>query len=230
MNIVELRLKTHCLAELFAFYGETLSWPIEEAAEGHLVLNAGNTRLVFEAGDEGPYVYHIAFNIPQNQFTEAKAWLKARVPLLMCGENEDIHWTAWNAHAAYFIDPAGNVCEFIARHNLANDSDQPFSPSSILRVSEIGLATDDVAATCDHLAAELGIDIWDAGDGEIFRAMGDEHGILIVVKSGRAWFPTDDKIAVPQPVTMTVQSQRAGEYHLPQLPYHFKMVSATAGE
>ena len=44
--------------------------------------------------DEGPYIYHFAFNIPENQFAEAKAWLMARVSLMTHGARDEIHWSA----------------------------------------------------------------------------------------------------------------------------------------
>jgi hypothetical protein len=39
-----------------------------------------------------------------------------------------------------FLRPAGNIVEFIARHNLVSDSDGDFKSADILNISEIGLA------------------------------------------------------------------------------------------
>lgn len=221
MNLLELRLKTHNLPALRAFYGEQLEWPILAADETSLTLSAGATKLVFEQDDSDTFIYHFAFNIPQNQFAEAKAWLAARTPLTLVSDSGDdeIQWTAWNAHAVYFTDPAGNIGELIARHNLPNASDHPFSADSVLEVSEIGLAVPDVTAACDALKQELGIEIWDAGDGENFRAMGGEHGIFIVVKTGRAWFPTTDAPAALIPTTVTIRGSAEKTYTLPDTPY-----------
>ncbi len=221
MKLLELCLKTHALSALRTFYGEQLEWPILAADETTLTLGAGETQLVFEQDDSDSFIYHFAFNIPQNQFAEAKAWLAARTPLTLVSDSgdDDIHWTAWNAHAVYFTDPAGNIGELIARHNLPNDSDRPFSADSVLEVSEIGLAVPDVSTACDALQEEFGIGIWDAGDGEIFRAMGDEHGIFIVVKTGRAWFPTTDAPAALIPTIMTIRGSAEKAYTLPDTPY-----------
>ena len=113
MEITELRLRTACMSELRDFYAGLLAWPIIEETPESLALAAGNTRLVFEQADgsdnQRRFIHHFAFNIPENQFAEAKNWLKVHVPLTMHGEHDEIHWSAWNAHAVYFTDPAGNV-------------------------------------------------------------------------------------------------------------------------
>ena len=86
-------------------------------------------------------------------------------------------------------------------------------------MSEIGLAVEEVAKACGELKEELGIGIWDQGDGEIFRAMGDEHGIFIVVRRGRPWFPTSDATAELIPLTVTLRGKTGLTYRLPGTPY-----------
>ena len=51
---------------------------------------------------------------------------------------------SWNSDSVYFKDAAGNVLEFIARHNLKNAVEEEFDSSQILNVSEIGLPSEDV--------------------------------------------------------------------------------------
>lgn len=82
--------------------------------------------------------YHFAINVPQNQFEDAVTWLSDRVELLSDTETGDseIFFEDWNAHAVYCLDPAGNLLELIARHDLSNDSDRPFGSENFLEVSE----------------------------------------------------------------------------------------------
>ena len=86
LEITELRLKTHCLSRMRAFYAETLEWPLVAETADSLTMLAGNTRLVFEQNDDGSFIYHFAFNIPENQFAQVKGWLAARTPLMVYGD------------------------------------------------------------------------------------------------------------------------------------------------
>lgn len=226
MDILELKLNTHCLPALHTFYGERLGFPVLEADQQVLVLRAGATRLSFaQAIATVPMHYHFAFNIPSNQFAEAKRWLAERVELVKINDRDEIHWSAWNAHAVYFLDPAGNIVELIARHNLAEEAGLPFSPANISRVSEIGLAVDDVPLAASALQTALGIGVWDGGDGSVFTALGDEHGLFIVVKQGRAWFPTQDRLADFYPLELTMTGKHPLTYRPDGLPYLFNVVN-----
>jgi catechol-2,3-dioxygenase len=136
-------------------------------------------------------VYHVAFNVPENQFAEAKLWLAARAPLIRDhAGREEFHFAGWKAHAVYCYDPAGNIIELIARHTLSNATDQPFTAASLLEISEIGLAVADVPAMVARLQAELGAAVYAGAGSADFTAVGDEHGLLIVVRQGRVWFAT----------------------------------------
>ncbi len=213
MRIIQLHLLTADLVVQRDFYTQVLGLvPVEEA--GALALQAGSTRLVFRpTRPTEQAVYHFAFDIPQNCFQEAKALIAGRVPLLRDASGADAFSSEnWNSDSVYFRDPAGNILEFIARHGLANDSDQPFTERSILSVSEIGLATDNVVDTVSLLQAELGAGIYDGAGSETFTAVGDEHGLLIVVKRGRIWFPDTGQAAELAPMLAGV-SEGAGRRH-----------------
>jgi catechol-2,3-dioxygenase len=58
-----------------------------------------------------------------------------------------------------------------------------------LGVSEIGLATESVTGTVKTLQDTLGVEIYDGQGSEEFTAVGDEHGLFIVVKRGCSWYP-----------------------------------------
>jgi catechol-2,3-dioxygenase len=211
MRIIELYLQTTDLSRQRDFYQDALGLATRIERE-ELLVQAGVTRLVFTQASGGlGGVYHFAFNIPQNRFDEAKAWLSRRLPLIKNNTGMDsFAFENWNAHSLYFLDAAGNILEFIARHNMANDSNEPFRERSILSISEIGLASDDVEATVKMLQAGLGVGIYDGEGSDTFTAVGDEDGLLIVVKEWRIWFPDTGQPAKLLPVAVSVAKQ-AGE-------------------
>ncbi|HEY0071544.1 MAG TPA: hypothetical protein VGE04_16385 [Chloroflexia bacterium] len=189
MKIVELELEATDLPAQRRFYGDVLHLPTVETP-GTLSVQVGRSRIVFKEAQNGALrAYHFAFNIPERRFEEAKGWISQRVPLLKSRTGEDsFNFANWNAHATYFLDPAGNIVEFIARHALTDDSDLPFDERSLLCVSEIGIATEDVKATVQSLQAQ-GLPVYDGEGSDTFTAVGDEHGLFIVIKRGRTWFP-----------------------------------------
>lgn len=204
MDISHLRLKTSDLEQTREFYVGLLDFALIDETPESIMLDAGSTILSFEEDEDFESPYHFAFNIPHNQFADAKAWLASRVELLEVNDSATIEWPNWNARALYFRDMDGNVVELIARFGLDNESDIPFSAQSILRISEIGLGTDDVARTSARLQEMLGQPVWDVGS-ENFVALGDEEGLIIIVKRGRPWFPTSDALAKDIPFVLTLR-------------------------
>lgn len=206
MYIHQLRLQTHNLAAQHDFYEHALHMPLLTASPGELTLQVGSTRLTFTqaAAGEEPH-YHFAFNVPPQQFTEAKTWIAERAPLLAdaSGQNEFV-FENWDARAVYFRDPAGNIVEFIARAMLPDTSSEVFSASNLLCVSEIGLATDDVPATARMLQEQLGIAVYRGSASDTFTALGDEHGLFIIVQRGREWYPDTGTPAEFVPMTAVV--------------------------
>ncbi len=187
MKFTHVELQTTQLSAMRDFYAEHLGIPLVEADETTFTLQLHQTQIRFQNGETSPY--HVAFNIPQNQFAEGKAWLESRVPLVDILGKDEIHFTAWNAHSVYFYDPAGNIMELIARHDLDNDTNEPFSGKSLLSVSEIGIATDDVRGFVNDLQSAFDVPVYDGEGSDIFSAVGNPDGLLIIVPKGRIWFP-----------------------------------------
>ena len=86
---------------------------------------------------------------------------------------EVVDYAHWNAHSVFFNDPAGNVVEYIARHDLKNTDTSPFSWADILYVSEIGLVVDDAAEMSQAVGKMTAVAPYKGGNTD-FMAMGDE--------------------------------------------------------
>lgn len=198
MKIKSLKLWTPQLDVLSAFYRDMLGL-ISSARAGKTEVYAGYTRITLHQTEAGfvHHPYHFAFNIPENQFEEAKAWLAQRAVLIKDNNGEDtFDFLSWNAHACYCYDPDGNIVELIARHSLVDSaSTQPFSGRSLLGASEIGLVADDVRETTRLLCTKFGLGVYDGAGSDTFSAIGNEQGLFIVVKRGREWFPSTGNLA-----------------------------------
>jgi catechol 2,3-dioxygenase-like lactoylglutathione lyase family enzyme len=208
-RILALELLTAApLAAMKTFYAGTLGLRVLEEKDDRLTIGAGQTRLAFvPAGSDGtsgpdaasPF-YHVAFNIPENKILAARAWQLERSPLMPIPErlrdpaypDDVVDFRHWNAHSVFFIDPGGNVVEYIARHDLRNAAPGPFGTADILYASEIAFVVDDVAATALSLRGLIGVEQYRGAD-ERFTAIGDERGLLLIVKRGRTLnFHPDD--------------------------------------
>jgi len=126
-----------------------------------------------------------------------------------------VNYAHWNAHSVFFFDPAGNVVEYIARHDLKNGMTGDFSSHDILYASEIAFVSDDVPALSAEIKKTIGVSQYRGGD-EQFMALGDEHGLLLVMKRGRIIsFDSPDKKAVSVFRTAaTVRGIQAGKVRL----------------
>src|SRR5580765_490498 len=122
----------------------------------------------FVSGETSPH--HFAFHV-----ADLEPWRRR----LDVGEEHD--FSDWGgARAVYFRDPEENVAELIARPDARQE----------LTLAEVGLPVDDVPAAVEALRVGLGIEPYREGD-ETFAPLGDDDGLLIVVRAGRGWFPVD---------------------------------------
>ncbi len=205
------------------FYAGVLGMQVLEDKGASVALRAGATRLAFSsAAERVAAAYHFAFNIAPRKFVDSKQWLVSRgISLLELDGKDQFHSEEWNADNLYFRDPAGNIVEFIARHDLPDISDGPFSPSDLLCVSEIGVATPDVGATVAELGRSLGLPVYKEGS-DTFTPMGDERGLLIVVREGRHWFPTDTAAQL-LPLRVVIEGERQARHCPPGLQHEILM-------
>lgn len=194
MHIKKLELFTSDGSALLHFYRDVLGCSVQEETNG-FTLHTAATTVQWVEDKTASFKYHIAFAIPWNQVAAALQWTRAKVPLLECAPQHYLaDFTAWKAQAFYFEDPAGNIVEFISREPLGLESIPPFDGTSLASVSEIGIVTDDVTLACRQLAEIWGVPIFSRQQPTPnFAALGDDHGLLIVVQEGRPWFPTQTK-------------------------------------
>ena len=193
MNLLEVQLLTANLLQTKKFYHEILGMKILHADDSSIKFSAGLSTLIFKkTASDNPF-YHFAFTIPSNKFDEAHAWTKQKVPLLpITPESTIANFTNWNAKAFYFYDNNQNIIEFIARFDLDNNSDKPFEGSSIFSISEIGIVTDNAKAYSEKMIEEYGINFFSKQPPQDdFAAIGDDHGLFIMVNDKRNWYPTD---------------------------------------
>jgi len=190
MNISYLELPTKDLHVQWEYYSSVLELPVR-MFETSLEIMVGNSTLLFTKADpDFDGAYHFAFNIPENQFEAAKKWIESRIALLSDEEGKDeFESKTWNSHSIYFKDVAGNVLEFIARHDLKNAVKKNFDSSQILNISEIGLPSDDVVSWANELCSKLNISVYKQEPNENFTPVGDNNGLLILPHTDRIWIP-----------------------------------------
>jgi hypothetical protein len=196
MLLTEITLQTKQLSALFNFYKEVLELPVIQSGNNSISVTAGKSRVIFEKTNtiENPF-YHFAFNIPSNKFEEAFQWIQRRVELLWLDDYKSYiaDFTNWHAKSFYFIDPAGNILEFIARFDLNDVANEPFSSAHIRNVSEIGLVfrVENFDADINNLLKQYPLSYFDKQPPmPHFRAVGNDEGLFIIVPENRTWFST----------------------------------------
>jgi hypothetical protein len=97
---------------------------------------------------------------------------------------EDVHWRSPFSvcGGAPVLSPptAGEA----RRHDLGNAAPGPFTSLDILYASEIAFVVDDVPATAETLRGVAGVEQYRGGSDQ-FLALGDERGLLLVMRRGR---------------------------------------------
>jgi hypothetical protein len=218
MNITYLELMTKDLQVQRDYYSNILELPAS-ISENKLVVKAGKTDLAFIESPGFDGAYHFAFNIPANQFGAAKEWIASRVSLLRDVEGKDEFASeTWNSHSVYFKDAAGNVLEFIARHNLNDRAEGEFNSAQILNVSEIGLPSEDVIGLANELCKQLGLSVFHQQPNGNFTPIGDDDGLFILPIKDRIWIPNSGVPARLLPVKVQV-NVNGREWGVRGVPY-----------
>ena len=192
MKLAHIQIQSSDIQQTATFYKDILDLPIIEKTKESVSIQAGDSVLEFVENPEFKSIYHFAFNIPENKLDEAIDWCKSKVDLIFIEDQKVItNFENWNANAVYFYDNNGNLLEFIARHDLDNAQTEAFSSKAILNISEIGIVNENPLALGEQLIEQHGLEFFSKNaNSELFAAVGDDEGLLIMVKPNRNWYPT----------------------------------------
>lgn len=192
MKLKHIQIQSNNIQQTTIFYQDVLELPIIEKKTNSISIQAGNSVLEFVENAAFKSIYHLAFNIPENKLEEAIQWCKSKVDLIVIEDQNVItNFENWNANAVYFYDNNGNLLEFIARHDLENSKTESFSSKSILNISEIGIVNENPLELGNQLIEKYGLEFFTKNtNSELFAAIGDDEGLLIMVKPNRNWYPT----------------------------------------
>jgi hypothetical protein len=208
MLLKEIRLQTKQLPVLFNFYKTVLELPAIQEDNNSISITAGKSQIIFDRTNtaESPF-YHFAFNIPSNKFEGAFQWIQGKAELLWLNDYKSYiaDFTNWHAKSFYFIDPAGNILEFIARFDLNDVADGPFSSAHIRNVSEIGLVfpVKNFDTDINNLLNQYPLSYFDKQPPTPhFRAVGNDEGLFIIVPENRIWFSTKNTTSRIFPISV----------------------------
>ena len=236
-RILHLDLVTSAsIAELKKFYTSLLELPLVSEQTDRFMIRAGETTISFvqvKEIDAAPF-YHFAFNIPENKILKAREWQLKRTELSSAPSQlidekfpKDVrHFQNWNAHSIFFWDPAGNLVEYIARHDLDNRADGEFSSKDLLCASEIAFIVNDADVIADELSSSFNLNQYKGGDAN-FRAIGDENGLLLVMKKGRVWegHTTISKTPGTHKTTVTIKAGKNKKWVPSNYPFEINVKS-----
>ena len=227
MRILELHLRTSQLEILRRFYTNTLGLPLVTSGIDQFAVQAGASRLAFRSSARGRPFYHFAVNVPPGALPAAKRFLQSRVELLTEDGADQFDSSLLQSRQVYFLDPAGNIGEFISPNSPKAPQSAAFKIDDIVGISEIGLPTPTFGATVAQLRSDLGVGPV-RKPSETFAPLGTLEGRFIVVPESRHWFPTATGAEV-HPFEALVQAPCAGAFGVPGLPYAITSVSGPEG-
>lgn len=235
-RIQDLKLLTSAsLDAMKEYYVNLLGMELVSHTNKELTIMGGQTPITFiKSEDAGDPWYHFAFNIPENKILGARDWQLERTPLVPTPYNKihkgypnDVrHFRHWNAHSVFFWDPAGNLLEYIARHDMNNAKPGNFSRDDILYASEIAFVVDDQAAEAKLLNKYLDLAPYPTSNN-FWWSMGDESGLLLCIPK-RIWgenTPNPKRFGV-HPTEATILGDAQEEYLFDGFPYRVNVQKA----
>jgi catechol 2,3-dioxygenase-like lactoylglutathione lyase family enzyme len=216
MEITRVIFQTSSLKEQLDFYSNVLELSTGIKSENKITIGIGSTELVFEQVSGADPFYHFAINIPCNKIEEAKNWTSTRTKLIWMQDykSEVADFINWHAKSVYFYDPAGNILELIARFDLDNKTDKPFSSAQFLSVSEVGLVIkeNEMEKGSENLLKKYELSYFEKQPPlPQFKAIGDDDGLFIVVPEKRNWYPTTRPCGI---FPMEVQFENEGKEYV----------------
>jgi len=217
MKIHQLELFIGNYEETVAFYQDTMGFTYRKNGEGSTDMEVGSGTVTFHKKSGVDCYYHFALNIPFNLFDSAKAYMAERVTLAKEDDEDEVFFKESKARSFYFLDPAGNIVEFIAREGVNPDSEAgSFSPSEVLGISEIGISSEEVYQ-CSKEVTGKGIPARNdrpLSNGETLNFMGEaeDGAFIIIARAGRRWI-FSDKPGLPAP-TIVKTDRGTMTFHL----------------
>mgnify|MGYP006166578087 CR=1 FL=1 len=143
MRIQNLTLPVSDPDSVARYFRDALQLPVHE----YQVVIGWSTITLAPADGRPVGGVHLAFNVPDNRFVEAMAWLRARTPLQRSPDGKDYFAleSSWQSQSVYFTGPDGLILELIGRRRLpVSAREGAFHGSELTCLSEVGLPSHDL--------------------------------------------------------------------------------------
>lgn len=221
MQIESVVFQTNQIESMREFYGETLELPITSRDVDSFSVAAGSTTVTFERTNTANQNYHFALRVPNGQLIPAAHWLLERTELSEHPTGSKVvEFTQLNSESIYFVDPAGNLIEFVARSDLDDTVEGDFSPTYIRSMNEIGMPVNEVAPMISFLTDRIGIESLGDVDADIV-SIGDLNGMIVIAQAGTDWFMSDKTKRV-EPLEISISALQTEKLVLDEYPYVVK--------
>lgn len=200
MHITSVQVSVLDPAATARFFRDVLDLAVETVDDTPHVRIGTSTLILGRRDAPAEGYYHLAFDIPENHIVAARDLLRSRIDILPGGTDGVITGPeSWNSHSVYFNAPGDLNLELIARHRRPTAAATPFSFADIFHISEVGIPVDDTISAVNDLQSTFGIEPF-GHPSAMFAPMGTDDGLIILVRTGRIWLPTEDQAALPLPL------------------------------
>lgn len=174
--------------ETVVFYTEFLGLPYLERNQERTVIAFSDQRFILQHDQENKgYYYHLAFNIMKNSFTYLKDKLARRIGLATEDGKDEVDYPLFNAKSFYFIDPAGNIMEFITRDKEICNPETKEINQLIYGIGEVGFPAKDAIALVEKLKQHTAEAYNESNEVINFVGNIDYGEMFIIVTEGRRW-------------------------------------------
>lgn len=166
----------------------------------------GTSELTFVESSEDAS-YHFAINIPGNQFTIMKDWVKQQYQLSKNGGVDEVYNPSFDADSMFLEDPAGNLIELIGRRK--RDFFGSFTREAFYNISEVTIVSEHVVELGEQLQdANLPLQHGIEADPELVNYLGKEDTFIVLVNNkSKIDFRENELTTHPLAITLTNDKQ-----------------------
>jgi len=211
---------TNKLKPLLRFYRNILELDIINNEQTSFTVSIGTSELTFVESDL-PAFYHYAINIPGNQFSQIKYWIKDKLTLNREGGIDEVYFPSFDADSMYFEDPAGNIIELIGRRN--RDLFGYVTSDAFFNISEVGIVTPHMEAVGDDLQ-DIGIPLRHGTEvnPKSVNFLGKNDTFIVLTPPERRWYFSKQQSKIyPLEITLStnihLKLDKNGEFHVTEL-------------
>lgn len=160
-----------------------MKFELISTSDTSFTIQIGTSTVTFTQREDSAF-YHYAINIPGNQFTIIKDWVRTHYQLNKQGGLTEKYDEQFDADSMFIEDPAGNLIQLIGRRN--RDFFGHLTNEAFYNISEITIVTNDVENVGEQLQ-DIGLPLLNGfiANPKVKNYLGTNDTFVVLMEEGK---------------------------------------------